>query len=282
MSDKSIGRLYICATPIGNLEDITLRALRILQEVDLIAAEDTRVSAVLLKHYNITTPMQSYHEHNETTKTQSLLDKLKNGASIALVSDGGMPCISDPGYVLVRACLDAGVEVAVLPGASAGISALVLSGMPARRYVFEGFLPQKAGRRSELLARLARDERGIVIYEAPHRILETLVDLHKALGDRKAAVVREITKKFEQVRRGFLSELIDYFTLNLPRGEFVLVIEGCNDQFVDDITITEHVDRYIKSGLTEKEAIKQTAKDRLTPKREIYQEYKINDDHGDD
>ena len=276
MDDKKAGKLYICATPIGNLEDITLRALRILQEADLIAAEDTRTSAVLLNHYNITTPMQSYHEHNEAAKTSALMEKLKAGASIALISDGGMPCISDPGYVLVRACYEEDIEVTVLPGASAGLSALVLSGMAARRHVFEGFLPQKASKRKELLTKLARDERTIIIYEAPHRILETLGDLHEAFGERQAAAIREITKKFEQVRRGSLPELIEYFTQNLPRGEFVLVIEGCDGRLIiDNITVIDHVDRYIKEGLGEKDAIKQTAKDRGLPKREVYQEYKI-------
>jgi len=276
MGDNEAGKLYICATPIGNLEDITLRVLRILQEVDLIAAEDTRNSAVLLKHYDITTPMTSYHEHNEATKAPVLLDKLKNGASIALISDGGMPCLSDPGYVLVRACYDAGIEATVLPGASAGLAALVLSGISARRYVFEGFVPQKASKRDELLAKLAHDGRAIVIYEAPHRILDTLIDLHKAFGDRQAAAVREITKKFEQVNRGKLSELAEHFTHNLPRGEFVLVIEGCIDTPLDfDMSISEHVDGYIGGGMAEKEAIKKVAKERGLPKRDVYQEYKI-------
>ena len=270
--------LYVVATPIGNLDDITTRAIKILSEVDLIAAEDTRTSAILLKHYEITTPTTSYHEHNENTKTTVLISKLKDGAHIALISDGGLPCISDPGYLLVRACRVHDIEITVLPGASAGISALVLSGLPAHRYVFEGFLPQKAARRNEMLAKLAADERTIILYEAPHRLTDTLQYLIKSLGNRQAAAIREITKKFEEVRRGSLEQLLEFYTNNLPRGEFVLVVEGQTESPCVALPVAEHVKKYIDEGMEEKEAIKRAAKERGLPKREVYQEYKLHRD----
>lgn len=218
--------IYIVPTPIGNLEDITLRALRLLKESDLILAEDTRVSRVLIQHHGITTPMESFHMHNEHAKVGQIIDKLKEGQTLALISDAGTPGIADPGFLLVREALEQGIEVQCLPGPTALIPALVQSGIPSDRFVFEGFLPPKKGRQSRLLS-LAEEERTLVFYESPHRIQKTLIQMVPLFGaHRKTAVVRELTKKFETTFRGTLEEAIPYFEAHSPKGEFVLVVEG--------------------------------------------------------
>jgi len=274
--NEKIGQLYICATPIGNLEDITLRVLRILKEVDLIAAEDTRYTLKLLNYYDIKTPMTSYHEHNETGKAEKLTDKLLGGASIALVSDSGMPGISDPGHELIQRCHELQIPVTICPGASAGISALVLSGISARRYAFEGFLPRDKKKRREILQNLVNESRTIVLYEAPHRLLATLREIYEHLGERQIAIVREITKKFEEVKQGSLVDMIEYYDENPAKGEFVLIIEGAAktaQTWPEDVLF--HVEQYIEAGLSEMEAMKKAAKDRGVAKSEIYNAYKV-------
>ena len=278
MNENNKGQLYICATPIGNLEDITLRVLRTLREVDLIAAEDTRHTLKLLNHYDIKTPMTSYHEHNEATKSESLTQKLLDGANIALVSDSGMPGISDPGRELIRKCHELQIPMQICPGASAGISALVLSGLCARRYAFEGFLPREKKKRRAALASIATEQRTIVLYEAPHRLLSALQELYEHLGDREIAVVREITKKFEEVRRGNLAEIIKYYDENAIKGEFVLVVKGSVpsvENWPKDIMF--HVEHYVEMGMSEMEAMKKAAKDRGVAKSEVYKAYKTGD-----
>ncbi len=219
-------KLYIIPTPIGNLEDLTFRALRILKEVDLILAEDTRDSAKLLKHYDIHTPMQSYHLFNEHQKVQSFVEQIKSGKTIALISDAGTPAISDPGFLLVRECVNANIEVECLPGATAFVPALVNSALPCERFIFEGFLPVKKGRQSKL-EELAEESRTIILYEAPFRVVKTLSQLADYLGkERPASVSREISKLHEETVRGTLAELVSHFSVNEPRGEFVLIIEG--------------------------------------------------------
>lgn len=274
--------LYVCATPIGNLEDITLRALRIFKEVDLIAAEDTRQSIKLLNYYNITTPLTSYHEHNKDTKGPQLIKYLKEGKNIALVSDAGMPGISDPGEDLIKLCYENDVDVTVVPGATAVVTALVLSGLNARSYIFEGFLPKNKKQRKDVLERLKNESRTTVFYEAPHHLVATLEEIYEAVGSRKAAVIRELTKKHETVERNTLDNILEYFKNNEPKGEFVIVVEGADvsslkaleaAQF-DTMTIREHFDSYIAKGLDEKNAMKAVAKDRGIGKREVYNEIK--------
>lgn len=272
------GTLYVCATPIGNMEDITLRVLRMLKEADVIAAEDTRRTVQLLNFYEIKTPLTSYHEHNKQTKGAELLEKLKNGASIALVSDAGMPGISDPGEDLIRLCYENDVPVTVCPGATAGVSALVLSGLPARQYVFEGFLPHNKKERADVLLSLKDEIRTIVFYEAPHRLLETLEILKNALGERNIAVVREITKKFEETNKGNFDELIAHFTQTVPKGEFVIIVQGADENALKQkkldqwlcMTVEEHMTAYTAEGHDEKTAMKQVARDRGVSKSEIY------------
>lgn len=226
MAEKNPGKLYVCATPIGNLEDITLRVLRILKEVDLIAAEDTRRTRGLLTHYGIKTPLTSYHEHNEIRKGEELVGKLKAGQDIALVSESGMPSISDPGFRLVRSCLEEDIAVEVLPGPSAALTALVASGLATDRFAFEGFLPRKKGKREKMLAELASETRTIILYESPHRIERTLESIATIMGGRRMVLARELTKKFEEVRRGTAQEIFRSVKENPPKGEIVLVIEG--------------------------------------------------------
>lgn len=280
------GKLYLVATPIGNLEDITLRALKVLQNVDIIAAEDTRQTLKLLNHYEIKKPMISYHEHNRVSKGEYLINKLLEGESIALVSDAGCPGISDPGEDIVRLAAEHGIECTMIPGPSAAITGLVLSGMPAGRFVFEGFLPvNKKGRKERILA-LEKEDRTIIIYEAPHKLARTLNDLYKILGNRKIVLARELTKKFEEVVRSTLKEAIEYYANNIPRGEYVLVLEGSGNKPPDlgdecaaqvDAGIAEQVESYIKEGLSKKEAIKKTAKDMRLPKRTVYNQ--LLDEH---
>lgn len=272
------GTLYLCATPIGNLGDMTFRAVEILKTVDLIAAEDTRNTLRLLNHFDIKTPMTSYHQHNLETKGPALIEKLKAGQNIALVTDAGMPGISDPGEDLARRCHQEGIPVTIAPGASAGISALVLSGMDARRYVFEGFLPVDKKERAGVLKNLEKETRTTVFYEAPHRLTDTLKALLDAAGDREAATVREITKKFEEVRRDSLSGLLKYYGENPPRGEFVVIVGGLSESVLrqeeidswSETSIEDHLQMYMDKGMSKKDAMKAVAKDRGVSKREIY------------
>ncbi len=274
--------LYVCGTPIGNLEDITLRALRTLEEVDLIAAEDTRQSVKLLNHYNIKTPLTSYHEHNKEAKGHQLISMLKDGKNIAIVTDAGMPGISDPGEDLIRLCYENNVDVTVVPGATAVITALVLSGLNARSYIFEGFLPKNKKQRKEILEKLKNETRTTVFYEAPHHLVNTLEEIYEYAGNRNAAVVRELTKKHETVERNSLSNILEHFKNNEPKGEFVIVVEGASVSDViaekaaafDEMTILEHFNKYIAEGLDEKSAMKAVAKDRGIGKRDVYNEVK--------
>ena len=274
------GTLYLCATPIGNLEDITLRVLRLMESVDVIAAEDTRNTLKLLNHFEIKTPMTSYHEHNKASKGPILVERLLAGESVALVTDAGMPGISDPGADLVQLCYAAGVPVTVAPGASAAVAALVLSGLDTRRFVFEGFLPPEKKERRAILKALEREHRTMIFYEAPHRLIDTLRELAALFGEeRRAAAARELTKKFEQVRRDTLGGHLRYFTEHPPKGEFVLLCEGLSLEVQrqqereswESISVAEHVASYAAEGMSEKDAMKQAAKDRGISKREIYQ-----------
>lgn len=273
------GTLYLCATPIGNLEDMTFRAVRILQEVDLIAAEDTRNSVKLLNHFDIHTPMTSYHEYNKYDKGRRLVEKLLEGSSIALITDAGTPGISDPGEELVKMCHDAGICVTAVPGPAACITALTISGLPTRRFVFEAFLPSDKKERENVLRTLEREQRTIVVYEAPHRLIKTLKLLAERLGgERRVSVCRELTKRHETVFRASLAEAVSYYDVNEPKGECVLVIEGMSREAAEqeergkwaDMSIEDHMEYYLSQGLDRKEAMKRTAKDRGVPKREIY------------
>jgi len=269
---QQMSTLYICGTPIGNLEDISLRALRILREADYIAAEDTRHTLKLLNHYDIKTPLTSYHEHNKHKKGKELLQLLKQGQSIALVSDSGMPCIADPGTSLVRLCLDECIPVVTVPGPSALTSALTLSGMDANRFVFEGFLPRQNKKRREVISELRFETRTIVIYEAPHHLKQTLTDLAASLGNRSAALIRELTKVYEQIERAGLEDLAAAFEKKDPKGEYVIVIDASDSYLPDlgEITVKEHVELYLDKGLSEMDAMKRTARDRRIGKREVY------------
>ena len=272
------GTLYLCATPIGNLEDISFRALRILREVDLIAAEDTRNSIKLLNHFEIQTPMTSYHEYNKYEKGRKLVEKLLEGKNIALITDAGTPGISDPGEELVRMCHENGIRVTSVPGAAACITALTMSGLPTRRFTFEAFLPSDKKERERILTELEQETRTIILYEAPHRLVKTLQVLGERLGDRRVSVCRELTKKHETVYRATLFEAAAYYEKEGPRGECVLVIEGKDPEQIvqekreqwEEMGIEEHVEYYISQGLDKKEAMKKAAKDRGIPKREIY------------
>lgn len=271
------GMLYICATPIGNLEDITLRTLRILKEVDLIAAEDTRHSIKLLNHFEIKTPMTSYHEFNKYDKAKFLVEKMLEGTNLALITDAGTPAISDPGEELVKQCHEAGIEVTSLPGPSAFVTALTISGRETRRFCFEAFLPYDKKEREEILEELVTETRTIMIYEAPHKLKKTLNDLYGKLGDRKISLCRELTKKHETNFRTTLSEAIAYYETESPRGEYVLVIEGADKKALKaeemqgfmEMSIPEHVAYYMEQGMDKKEAMKKAAKDRGVGKRDI-------------
>ena len=268
------GTLFLCATPIGNLEDITLRVIRILKETDYIVAEDTRHTLKLLNHLDISKPLISYHKYSDSSREEEILSLLEAGRDIALVSDAGMPGISDPGEKLVKLAYERNIPVTILPGATAGLSALVLSGLPGARFVFEGFLPRDKKVRKKVLGELKDEERTMVLYEAPHHLLSTLKQLYDVLGNRKIAVIRELTKIYEEVLRFSLEESIEHFSTNSPRGEFVLVIEGREkdqeDNRYDDISIADHILGYMDAGMSKKEAIKQVATDRGLPKSEVY------------
>ena len=277
------GKLYVCATPIGNLKDITLRCLETLKEVDLIASEDTRHTIKLLNHYEIKTPLDSYHEHNKEAKGKKLISLLLEGKNIALVSDAGMPGICDPGEDLIKQCYENNIEVTVLPGATASITSLILSGIKTRSYCFEGFLPSNKKAKKEVIQRLENDTRTYVIYEAPHHLLQTLKDIYEQIGDRNIAVIKELTKKYENVFKARLTEAIEYFENNDPKGEYVIVLEGASEEEIADnrkkeinsISIKEHLEQYTSVGIDIKEAMKKVAKDRGISKREVYNEVKI-------
>lgn len=274
------GTLYLCATPIGNLEDMTYRVVRILNEVDLIAAEDTRNSIKLLNHFKIKTPMTSYHEYNKFDKGNYLINKLLEGEDIALITDAGTPGISDPGEELVKMCYDSNVSVTSLPGAVACITALTLSGQETRRFCFEAFLPSDKKERRDVLEQLNKETRTIIMYEAPHRLTKTLKELLLALGNRKISICRELTKRYETVYRDTIEDTIAYYEENGVKGECVLVIEGASreQQLLEEqdawleLTLEEHMNHYEKQGNTNKEAMKLVAKDRGVSKRDIYQE----------
>lgn len=273
------GTLYLCATPIGNLEDMTFRAVRTLKEADLIAAEDTRNSIKLLNHFDIHTPMTSYHEYNKIEKGRSLVKRLLEGQNIALITDAGTPGISDPGEELVRMCQEAGVPVTSLPGACACITALTLSGLPARRFCFEAFLPTDKKERKMVLEELLEETRTTIIYEAPHRLKKTLKELLETLGNRRLTICRELTKKYETAFATTLKDAVEFYEYQEPKGECVLVMEGRSRESMEkerqaeyqEMSVEEHVKFYEDQGMDRKEAMKQAAKDRGVGKREIYQ-----------
>ena len=273
------GTLYLCATPIGNLEDITFRVLRTLKEVDLIAAEDTRNSIKLLNHFEIKTPMTSYHEFNKIEKAYQLVAKLKEGQNIALITDAGTPGISDPGEDIVRICYEEGVSVTSLPGAAACITALTMSGRPTRRFAFEAFLPRDKKERAAVLEELKNETRTIIIYEAPHHLVKTITELMNALGDRELTVCRELTKKHEEKRQTTFSELLEYSKEHEPRGEYVLIICGRDREELvkeqqeswESMSLEEHMQLYEAQGVSHKDAMKLVAKDRGISKRDVYQ-----------
>lgn len=272
------GTLYLCATPIGNLEDMTFRCVRILKEVDLIAAEDTRNSIRLLNHFEIKTPMTSYHEYNKIEKGRKLVEKLREGTDIALITDAGTPGISDPGEELVRMCREEGIPVTAVPGAAACVTALTISGLPTRRFAFEAFLPTEKKEQQQILEELKQETRTIVLYEAPHRLIKTLRLLLETLGDRQVRVCRELTKKHETVYENTLSGAVSYYEEQEPKGECVLVIAGKSREEIrreeqmqwEEMTLEEHMEKYLSEGMDRKEAMKQVAKDRGIGKREVY------------
>ena len=273
------GKLYLCATPIGNLEDITYRVLRTLKEVDLIAAEDTRNSIKLLNHFDIHTPMTSYHEYNKIEKAEVLIRKMQEGVNIALITDAGTPGISDPGEDLVRMCYEAGIEVTSLPGPAACITALTLSGLPTRRFCFEAFLPSDKKERQAVLGELVNETRTIIMYEAPHRLVKTLNELLETLGNRKMTLCRELTKKHETAFASTIEDILKFYETQEPKGECVLVIEGKSRAELieeerskwEEMSIEEHMEVYLSKGMDKKEAMKAVAKDRGVSKRDIYQ-----------
>lgn len=274
------GKLYLCATPIGNLEDMTYRATRTLKEVDLIAAEDTRNSIKLLNHFEIKTPMTSYHEYNKIEKGKKLVEKLQAGMSIALITDAGTPGISDPGEELVKMCYEAGIEVTSLPGAAACITALTLSGLSTRRFAFEAFLPTDKKEKQAVLKELENETRTIILYEAPHRLVRTLQELLESLGNRRVTICRELTKKHETAFQTTLEEAVSYYEANEPKGECVLVLEGKSREELkaeevakwEEMSLEEHMDYYMNQGVAKKDAMKMVAKDRGIGKRDVYQQ----------
>ena len=272
------GKLYLCATPIGNLEDMTYRVVRTLKEVDLIGAEDTRNSIKLLNHFEIETPMQSYHEFNKYDKAKELVQMMLDGKDIALITDAGTPGISDPGEELVKECLENGIEVTSLPGASACVTAISMSGLSTQRFCFEAFLPKDKKKKENVLKQLQNETRTIIIYEAPHRLTKTLAELEKALGNRKVSINRELTKKYEESFLTTLKDAREKYEAEEPRGEFVLVIEGKDQEALDqeerqkweDMSLENHMKIYLDEGLDKKAAMKKVAKDRGVSKRDIY------------
>ncbi|WP_429147136.1 16S rRNA (cytidine(1402)-2'-O)-methyltransferase [Anaerotaenia torta] len=273
------GMLYLCATPIGNLEDITYRVVKTLQEADLIAAEDTRHSIKLLNHFEIKTPMTSYHEFNKIEKARYLVEQMKAGVNIALITDAGTPGISDPGEELVKQAYEAGIEVTSLPGACAAVTALTLSGLATRRFCFEAFLPSDRKERQRVLKELEKDTRTLILYEAPHRLSKTLEELLGALGDRRISIIKELTKRYERVQRTTLREAVAQLEAEEPKGEYVLVIEGRSGEELEAeeqerwgaVALTEHMELYTKQGFDKKEAMRAVARDRGVSRRDIYQ-----------
>lgn len=280
MEENNCGKLYLCATPIGNLEDITLRVLNTLKDVDLIAAEDTRHSIKLLNHFEIKTPMTSYHEFNKTSKAKYLVEQMQQGVNIALITDAGTPGISDPGEELVKQCYEAGLEVTSLPGAAACVTALTISGLSTRRFCFEAFLPVDKKKRQWILEELKRETRTIVVYEAPHHLVKTLKELSDTLGSgRNITICRELTKKYEEAYRTTFAEALERYEHEEPKGECVIVIEGRSigemveeqQKSWEEMTIEDHMELYLKQGIDRKEAMKLVAKDRGITKRDVYQ-----------
>ncbi len=273
------GTLYLCATPIGNLEDMTFRVIRTLKEVDLIAAEDTRNSIKLLNHFEIQTPMTSYHEYNKYEKGRKLVEKLLEGQDIALITDAGTPGISDPGEELVKMCYESGISVTSLPGAAACITALTISGLSTRRFAFEAFLPSDKKEREQILKEMETETRTMIVYEAPHRLVKTLKLFLERLGNRKITVCRELTKRHETALAVTLEEAVAHYEANAPKGECVLVIEGKSREEAreeerkqwEEMTIEDHMEVYTKQGMDKKSAMKAVAKDRGVSKRDIYQ-----------
>lgn len=270
------GTLYLVSTPIGNLDDITLRAIKILKEVDYIAAEDTRHSLKLLNHLKISKPLISYHRHNEEIKTDELINKLNEGKNIGLVSDAGMPVISDPGEEIVKKCIEENINIVPIPGACAALTALIASGIDSKEFSFYGFLPLNKKNREEKLSQINKEKNTIILYEAPHKILTTLDDLEKNIGNRKCVIARELTKIHEEYIRGKISEIKEQ--LKNPRGEFVIIIEGnkennSKEDFLLNMTIEEHYQYYERQGIEKKEIIKKIAKDRNVNKNEIYMKF---------
>ncbi len=274
----SNGKLYLVPTPIGNLKDITLRSLEVLEGADVVAAEDTRQTIKLLNHFNLKKTLISYHMHNEQGKSNEILDRLRAGENIALVSDAGMPGISDPGSVIVKKCIEEGLDFEVLPGATAFSTALIYSGLDSTAFTFRGFIPRDTKSRKVVVEELKNQKETLIFYEAPHRLLSTLTFLKENFGDRNLSACRELTKLHEEIIRGKISEVIEHFNENNPRGEFVLVMEGLTEEEIEkekrarfeDLSIEEHIIKYIENGMSKKDAIKAVAKDRKVPKNEIY------------
>lgn len=277
------GKLYLCATPIGNLEDITLRVLNTLKEVELIAAEDTRHSIKLLNHFQIKTPMTSYHEYNKVDKAKYLVRQMEKGINLALITDAGTPGISDPGEELVKQCYEAGIEVTSLPGPAACITALTVSGLETRRFCFEAFLPWDKRERQRILKELEEETRTIVLYEAPHHLVKTLEELYEVLGEREITLCRELTKRYEEAWQTTFSQALEKFSVDEPKGEYVVVIRGKSWEELEKeqirswerISIKEHMEQYEKQGMDRKSAMKAVARDRGMGKREVYQ-YLLN------
>lgn len=274
------GTLYLCATPIGNLGDLSHRALEVLNQVDLVAAEDTRRTVQLLNHFGISKPLTSYHEHNKHEKGSYIVSLLQVGKNVCLVSDAGTPAISDPGEDLVKLCIEHDLVVTSVPGPVAAVNALILSGLPARRFAFEGFLSVNRRHRKEHLDSVKNDTHTLIFYEAPHKLRTTLEDMCAVFGsDRRIALARELTKLHEEILRMTLGEAVEYYQEMTPRGEYVLVIEGAQatetdtEHWWDGLSIAEHVEKYVEKGMTDKDAVKETAKDRGLPKRDVYREY---------
>ncbi|MDT2048757.1 16S rRNA (cytidine(1402)-2'-O)-methyltransferase [Priestia aryabhattai] len=282
IEDKGV--LYLIPTPIGNLEDMTFRAIRLLKEVDYIAAEDTRHTKKLCNHFEIGTPIVSYHDHNKETKTEKLIQDLEKGLKIGLVSDAGMPCVSDPGYELVREAANKGCTVIPLPGANAALTALIASGLPTYQFYFYGFLNRNKKHKKEELQLLSMKKETMIFYEAPHRLKETLKLMFEAFGNREIVLCRELTKRYEEFLRGNIEEAITWANETELRGEFCFIVSGTTEEIVEEteawwteLTIIEHVDYYVNDQqFSNKDAIKQVAKDRNQSKREIYSEYHIN------
>ncbi len=278
IDDGTVGLLYLVPTPIGNLEDMTFRAVRILKEVDLIAAEDTRQTMKLCRHFDIDTALISYHEHNKRKAGEVLIEKIKAGNSIALVSDAGMPAISDPGQDIAQEAIKEGIKVIALPGANAALTSLVASGLSTERFEFIGFLPRQNKQRQSFLEEIKGDKATLIFYESPHRLKESLSSMYKVLGNRHLSISRELTKKFEEYQRGTLEEAIQWCETGTIKGEFCIVVEGCHTEEVKDewwepISMQQHVEHYVGLGMTSKEAIKQVALERNVQKRLVYAEY---------